>query len=153
MHFLPVGAQNVTPAETWRGYYRLGSCLKWCYSGCPINVTLETDQCPGPILHSGDADLQLYRGFVSQLQCTTAECICSLDHWHTTLQAIYNCGRKYCKIQVGTPSHPDPDFSEMLDVVRGYCSEMGFTLKEWILDLGKAYGNPSATYCGSPCSR
>ena len=152
-HFSPAVAKDVTPVETWPGFGDLRPCHQWCYSGCST-ISPATDPCPLPTLHPAGADPRSYRGFVDQVHCSTVQCICGLDTWFTSLQTIYDCGRTYCNLRLGTSSLPDPDFSKTLGVLKGYCSDMGFNLDEWILDLGKDYGNPNiSTACRSLCSR
>src|SRR5690348_7753876 len=97
MNFALAVAQNVTAVDTWPGYDQLPPCEGQCY-----------------------------KGFVATINCSTPQCICSLDHWPTSLQTIYDCARTHCDVRLGTASHPDPNFSKMLAVLREYCSIMGF---------------------------
>src|SRR5881227_1429689 len=91
--YLPVNAQNVTAADTWPGYDLLRPCEKWCYTACRDPVTpssassitvsvatspsqVPSNQCSGPILYPVGADPQGYEGFVSSVNCSSAQCIC-----------------------------------------------------------------------------
>lgn len=142
---------EIPPADTWPGYNLLGGCEKWCYTACIIeNQTLSAtpsvtmtsiSQCASPTLHISGADPQDYHGFVSKTQCTEVVCICSLEKWPTSLQMIYDCGVQYCNMSIGTATLPDEDFQETVGVLADFCSNEGYHLSEWILDLSKDYNS------------
>jgi hypothetical protein len=62
-----------------------------------------------------------------------------------SLQTIYDCGVQYCGMHIGTAALPDEDFSETVGVLADFCSDEGYHLSEWILDIGKNYSNPVDT--------
>jgi hypothetical protein len=153
---LAVEAQTIASEHTWPGYGLLKPCYQFCYSACRASVTPSPSpatgsQCAQPSLYIFNAQPSKYKGLVHELGCSVPPCICNTDKWFGTLQTIYDCGRIYCHMRLGTQALPDEDFQKMLAVVRGYCESVGITLNEWILDIGKNY-TPSPTSSTSSTS-
>jgi hypothetical protein len=144
----------IPPANTWTGYEVLSSCNKWCYTACkegkntttPFSTTKSSpsptsaNQSATPVVYISGADLKAYGGLINQLQCSSAECICLLERWLTSFQTVYDCGRQYCQMRLGTTSLPDEDFTKSLGMLATLCTERKFPLPEWILNIRKTYG-------------
>jgi hypothetical protein len=138
---------------------RLQPCMNWCFTACKDDqsqnfssstspqppaastLTLKSNNCATPKVYIAGANPEEYEGFVNELKCFSAQCICRLENRPLSLQTIYDCGRLYCNLRIGTAAFPDEDFSKTLGVLAQFCSDARYLLPEWILDIGKNYGN------------
>jgi hypothetical protein len=53
------------------------------------------------------------------------------------MQTLYDCGVMYCHTRIGTPALPDHDFAQSVNVLTKFCSDKGYHVQEFLLDIGK----------------
>jgi hypothetical protein len=69
------------------------------------------------------------------LQCSTAECVCQVTRFDYSLQHAFDEASYLCDFTVPTQENPSPDFEALGEMLTAFCSEQGFVLEQWLLDL------------------